>query len=121
MPERPMKPKLKTEELPELGPDNYINRELSWLQFNRRVLELAQDESIPLLERAKFLAIFSSNLDEFFMVRVAYFHSKAKLGIATPRPDGYTPLQIQNEIRARTVVMMDEHRASLRDVLARLE
>jgi polyphosphate kinase len=119
-PEAPMKPKLKHEELPELGPDNYINRELSWLEFNRRVLALAQDESVPLLERAKFLAIFSSNLDEFFMVRVAYFHNKAKLGIIVPRPDGYTPIQLLAEIRERSVRMMEEQRATLRDVLAKL-
>ena len=116
-----MKPKLKSEDLPELGPDNYINRELSWLDFNHRVLEQAKDETLPLLERAKFLAIFSSNLDEFFMVRVAYFHSKAKLGIIVPRPDGYTPAQLLDEIRQRSVVLMGEQRATLRDVLTRLD
>src|SRR5271154_354660 len=63
-------------------PSLYINRELSWLEFNRRVLEEAQDPSVPLLERLKFLAIFESNLDEFFMVRVGGVQQKVQLGIA---------------------------------------
>src|SRR5712692_6924088 len=63
-------------------PSLYINRELSWLEFNRRVLEEAQDSSVPLLERLKFLAIFESNLDEFFMVRVGGLQQKVQANIA---------------------------------------
>src|SRR5437667_12908082 len=62
-------------------PSLYIHRELRWLEFNRRVLEEAQDAQVPLLERLKFLAIFSSNLDEFFMVRVGGLQQKVQAGI----------------------------------------
>src|SRR5690349_4604475 len=116
-----MKLQIDEQQFPELTPDNYINRELSWIEFNARVLEQAKDESLPLLERAKFLAIFSNNFDEFFMVRVAYVHSKAKVGLGAPRPDGYTPAQVLKEIRQRTMQLVHEQRAIMRDVLARLD
>jgi polyphosphate kinase len=77
----------------------YFNRELSWLEFNARVLELAEDDSVPLLERAKFCAIVSSNLDEFFMVRVAGLHDQIEAGIETPLQDGRTPRATLEEIR----------------------
>ena len=70
-----------------------INRELSWLEFNRRVLNEAKDESVPLLERVKFLSIFSSNLDEFFMVRVARLERHVYAGDQEPGSDGLTPTE----------------------------
>src|SRR5262245_3583758 len=69
------------------------------MEFNARVLELAEDESIPLLERAKFCAIVSSNLDEFFMVRVAGLHDQIEAGIETPLQDGRTPRATLEEVR----------------------
>ncbi|MBZ0275429.1 MAG: polyphosphate kinase 1 [Anaerolineae bacterium] len=109
------------EKLPELTSENYINRELSWLEFNRRVLAQAEDESLPLLERVKFLAIFSTNLDEFYMVRVASTHNRRKVGLGTKRPDGYQPPQLMAEIRQRTSEMVNLQRTLMRDIFARLE
>src|SRR3712207_5970337 len=77
----------------------YFNRELSWLQFNERVLELAEDASVALLERVKFCAIVSSNLDEFFMVRVAGLHDQIDAGVETPLQDGRTPSETIDGIR----------------------
>src|SRR5579884_3274089 len=75
----------------ELPEDRYLNRELSWLDFNARVLALAADTSLPLLERAKFLAIFASNLDEFYMVRVAGLKRRDQMGLSVRSADGLTP------------------------------
>jgi polyphosphate kinase len=81
-------------------PRLYFNRELSWLEFNSRVIELAEDPSVPLLERLKFEAIVSSNLDEFFMVRVAGLHEMIDSGTDKPREDGRSPLETLQAIRA---------------------
>src|SRR5947208_2241637 len=69
----------------------YWNRELSWMDFNDRVLQLAEDESMALFERAQFLSIWASNLDEFFMVRVAGLHDQVEAGIDARGPDGLSP------------------------------
>src|SRR5213080_4851422 len=87
-------------------PALYFNRELSWLEFNRRVLEEAQDPSVPLLERVKFLAIFSSNLDEFFMVRVAALKRRVHAGDQTAGPDGLTPTETTAAVAARVRELM---------------
>ena len=75
-------------------PDELIDREISWLSFNERVLELAEDSGIPLLERLRYLAIFSNNLDEFFMVRVASILGKIENQISSTNTAGYTPQQL---------------------------
>ena len=80
----------------------YENRELSWLDFNERVLQLAEDPATPLMERAKFLAIYTSNLDEFFMVRVAGLHDQVDAGIDARKADGLSPSETIERIAART-------------------
>jgi polyphosphate kinase len=89
----------------ELPP--YINRELSLLDFQERVLALSEDESLPLLERAKFLAIFSTNLDEFFQVRVAGLKDQVAAGVSSATPDGLTPAQQLDAIRRRIATLVD--------------
>src|SRR5256714_1618171 len=88
-------------------PRLYINRELSWIEFNARVLELAEQEDIPLMERLKFLAIFTNNLDEFFTIRVAGLHDQVDAGLSDPGPDGRTPSQVIDELRERIVVLYE--------------
>ena len=107
--------------LPPLEPELFINRELSWLEFNRRVLDEARKPTAPLLERAKFAAIFASNLNEFFMIRVAGVKRKIAAGVGYPGTDGRTPTQALLAIRELTQVLLDEHATILRqDLLPRL-
>src|SRR6516164_6264333 len=94
------------DELPE---DRYLNRELSWLDFNARVLALAADNSLPLLERAKFLAIFSSNLDEFYMVRVAGLKRRDEMGLSVRSADGLTPREQLARIGEQTQQIATRH------------
>ena len=82
--------------------ERLIDRELTWLAFNQRVLELAEDPQTPLLERCRFLAIFSSNLDDFFMIRVATLKRKLETGVTKANTAGYTPAQLMSEISQKT-------------------
>jgi polyphosphate kinase len=88
---------------------NITDREMSWLSFNQRVLELAEDPTVPLLERVRFLAIFSSNLDEFYMVRVATLMSKLENGITAANVAGFTPIELMKQVSLRTNDLMERH------------
>src|SRR5436309_14514882 len=90
-------------------PRLYTNRELSWLDFNERGLGLADDEDLPLLERVKFLAIYCSNLDEFFMVRVAGVHDQVDAGIDVRGRDGLSPTETVDRTAERVHELGNRH------------
>jgi polyphosphate kinase len=95
--------------------DRFLDRELSWLRFNQRVLELAEDPSLPLLERVRFLAIFTSNLDEFFMVRVAGLKRRIAAGLAVRAASGLMPREVLELIWRTTREISERHAAVFRD------
>ena len=97
-----------TDDLPQ---GRYLDREESWLRFNQRVLELAEDEAVPLLERVRFLAIFASNLDEFFMVRVAGLTRRLATGLPVKTATRQPPRQVLGRILELTGELMLRHAA----------
>jgi polyphosphate kinase len=102
-------------------PELFLNRELSWLAFNQRVLEEAEDRTNPLLERVKFLAIFSANLDEFFMIRVANIKRKITAGIVEPSLDGISPQVLAPLVRVETQRLLDrQHNLLVTSILPEL-
>ena len=101
--------------LDETYPDRFLDRELSWLRFNQRVLELAEDDRLPLLERTRFLAIFASNLDEFFMVRVAGLQRRIAAGVAVPAASGLMPREVLERIWSATDELMSRQALLFRD------
>src|SRR2546423_11230860 len=100
-----------------IDPSLYINRELSWLEFNARVLHEAFDPRNPLLERVKFLSIFSTNLDEFYMVRVAGLRRQIAAAVQQTAPDGIPQPQQLDAIAKRVAELMELQRKCLCDVL----
>ena len=107
-------------ELDDLPDDRFLDREVSWLHFNSRVLELAEDPDLPLLERARFLAIFASNLDEFFMVRVAGLKRRIEAGVAVRAASGMMPRELIESIWRESNVLMQRQAEGFREVLGAL-
>jgi len=101
----------------DLPIERFLDRELSWLAFNQRVLELAEDPTTPLLERVNFLAIFASNLDEFFMVRVAGLQRRIVTGIAVPTNTGRSPHQVLEDISTKAHELQDRHARAFHELI----
>src|SRR3954471_14448277 len=101
----------------ELPDDRFLDRELSWLRFNQRVLELAEDSDQPLLERVRFSAIFANNLDEFFMVRVAGLKRRIAADLAVRAASGLMPRDVLEQIWACTRDLMERHARLFREEL----
>src|ERR1700722_11145198 len=101
----------------DLPADRYLDREYSWVQFNQRVLELAEDEQVPLLERVRFLAIFASNLDEFFMVRVAGLMRRMAAGFPVNIPSGYTPAELLQRTLTKSDGLASRHAAVFAELI----
>ena len=97
--------------------DRFLDRELSWLRLNQRVLELAENPQVPLLERARFLAIFASNLDEFFMVRVAGLKRRIAAGVAVRAASGLLPREVLEQIWGTTRELMERHAAAFAETV----
>ena len=112
---RPSRPPRWGAEATALPADHFLEREISWLQFNERVLQMAMDSSLPLLERARFLAIFSSNLDEFFMVRVAGLRRRIATGLAVRSASGLEPRELLEQITSisRDLMRLNAYPSSL--------
>ncbi|MBV9293331.1 MAG: RNA degradosome polyphosphate kinase [Frankiales bacterium] len=124
MPDVPRYAEELAEELEDLGapgpgpaPDRFLDREASWLDYSARVLELAEDTSVPLLERVRFAAIFATNLDEFFMVRVAGLRRRIATGIAVTAPSGLSPREQLDLISRRSHEQVERHVRVFRDDL----
>ena len=101
----------------DLPKERFLDRELSWLRFNSRVLALAEDPDLPLLERTRFLAIFAGNLDEFFMVRVAGLKRRLEAGVAVPTASGRMPREVLSAIWSEAADLMQRHGRLFRDTV----
>src|SRR5205809_2886059 len=102
--------------------EHFLNRELQALEFNRRVLAQAEDRSVPLLERLRFLCIVSSNLDEFFEIRLSGLKEQIKLGAAATGPDGLPPVQVFRQVAARAQgIVESQYRLFNEEILPALE